>query len=167
MDDLESKSPSQTSLAEKVIGAGDERNPACLPAVVGPWAVLAPLSVLLNYLFMFSGLLATWLIWLLNKEAKPFVARHAAQSFNFQLWLTTVALVLCVPLGLALFGLGKFGAQLLPLEALKISMYIVTGIFIVCILAIAIGQLTFAFVNAVRASRGQEPKYFAQLKILK
>ena len=102
------------------------------------WAMVAHLSVLLNLVTGFLGVVATLVIYLIFKDRSRFVGYQAMQAFVFQLifwaggglaigviWAITGALsailigVLCVPFSLLL----TIVLALMPLVALVYGVY--------------------------------------------
>jgi uncharacterized Tic20 family protein len=102
------------------------------------WAMVAHLSVLLNLVTGFLGVVAALVIYIIFKDRSRFVGYQAMQAFVFQLifwaggglaigviWAITGALsailigVLCVPFSLLL----TIGLALMPLVALVYGVY--------------------------------------------
>ncbi len=112
------------------------------------WAMLAHLSVLLNLITGFLGIVAALLIYLVYKNRSKYVAYQSMQAFIFQLiwWLgggilTGIAWAITGPLILVLVGL-----VLIPL-ACAISL-------------LPIASLVYGVVGAVQCNNGQDFKYW-------
>jgi uncharacterized Tic20 family protein len=112
------------------------------------WAMLAHLSVLLNLVSGFLGIVAALLIYLVFKNRSKYVAYQSMQAFIFQLiwWfgggiLTGIAWAITGSLILVIVGL-----VLIPL-ACAISL-------------IPIASLVYGVVGAVQCNNGQDFKYW-------
>ncbi len=112
------------------------------------WAMLAHLSVLLNLVTGFLGIVAALLIYLVFKNRSKYVAYQSMQAFIFQLmwWfgggiLTGIAWAITGSLILVIVGL-----VLIPL-ACAISI-------------IPIASLVYGVVGAVQCNNGQDFKYW-------
>ena len=100
--------------------------------------VIAHLSQLLDYITGFGGFIVPLILWITNKDRVLAMDVHGKSILNFQISILIYCL-LCIP-GILLFGLGILGL-------------------------VAIGILAFVLpiVNAVRASNGEEPKYYISI----
>lgn len=68
------------------------------------WALAAHLSGLLLYTGIpFGNILATFAIWLMNRDTMPFVDDQAKESLNFQLTIMLYGFA-CIPLAFVLIG---------------------------------------------------------------
>ena len=112
------------------------------------WAMLAHLSVLLNLVSGFLGIVAALLIYLVFKSRSKYVAYQSMQAFIFQLiwWfgggiLTGIAWAITGSLMLVIVGL-----VLIPL-ACAISF-------------IPMASLVYGVVGAVQCNNGQDFKYW-------
>ena len=112
------------------------------------WAMLAHLSVLLNLVTGFLGVVAALAIYLLYKDRSRYVAYQAMQAFLFQLiwWfgggiLTGIAWAITGVLSMALIGL-----IFIPL-ACVISLLPVASLF-------------YGIVGAVQCNNGQDFRYW-------
>lgn len=103
--------------------------------------VVMHLSQLLNYVIGFGGFVVPLVIWLSKKDEIEGMDEHGKSIINFQLSMLLWA-ILSIP-AIFLFGLG-------------------------ILTLIGVGILTFVIpiVNAVRASEGQPPSYFATIRFL-
>ena len=103
--------------------------------------VLAHLSQLLDFITGIGGFLVPLIIWLIKKDEVFDMDRHGKAILNFRISMF-IYLLICVP-AILLFGLGILG-------------FIVIGIFYVI----------FPIINALRASKNQEPNYPLSIKFL-
>ncbi len=104
--------------------------------------VITQLSQLLTYITGFGGLVAPLILWLTQKDKVEGMDEHGKQIINFQ-----ISLILYVIIGIPsilLLGLG----------------------ILILIFACIIG-FVLPIVNAVRASNGEPPSYFATFRIIK
>ena len=103
--------------------------------------VLTHLSQLLDFVTGIGGFLVPLIIWLIKKDEVFDMDRHGKAILNFRISMF-IYLLICVP-AILLFGLGILG-------------FIVIGIFYVI----------FPIINALRASKNQEPNYPLSIKFL-
>ncbi|WP_298238816.1 DUF4870 domain-containing protein [uncultured Algibacter sp.] len=103
--------------------------------------VITHLSQLITLVTGFGSLLLPLILWLTQKEKVYQMDTHGKNIINFQLSLIVYCLI-CIPL-ILLFGLGILG-------------FIVLGII----------SIIFPIVNAIRASRGETPKYPLSLNFI-
>lgn len=104
--------------------------------------VITHLSQLLDYVTGFGGLIVPLILWLTQRDKVLEMDEHGKSILNFQISLLIYAIV-SVPL-ILVFGLGL-------------------------LLMIAVGIVAFVFpvMNAIRASRGDQPNYPFSLRIIK
>lgn len=103
--------------------------------------VIAHLSQLITLVIGFGSLLVPLIIWLTQKEKVYQMDAHGKNIINFQLSLI-VYCIICIPL-ILLFGLGLLG-------------FIVLGII----------AMVYPIVNAIKASKGETPKYPLSLNFI-
>ena len=103
--------------------------------------VIAHLSQLITLVIGFGSLLVPLILWLTQKEKVYQMDAHGKNIVNFQLSLILYCLI-CVPL-ILLFGLGLLG-------------FLVLGII----------AIVFPIVNAIKASKGETPKYPLSLNFI-
>ncbi len=127
--------------------------PSVSPAPLSPsdersWAMLAHLSVLLNLITGFGGLVASLVIYLLFKDRSRYVAYHSLQALVFQLiwWsgsgaLAGIAWVVSSALSVVLVGL-----LLMPLA------------FLISLLPVA--AVVYGVIGAIQTSQGQDFRYW-------
>ena len=112
------------------------------------WASLAHLSILLNLVTGFLGVVAALIVYLVYKDRSRYVAYHALQSFVFQLifWAGAGLMVgvvwgLTIPLMLLLVGF-----CLLPI-AILVSV-------------IPIAAMIYGVIGAIQTNQGQDFQYW-------
>jgi len=122
--------------------------PPLSPSDERTWAMLAHLSILLNLISGFLGLLAALVIYLVYKDRSRYVAYHSLQSLFFQLvfWVgggvvVAIAWALTSVLSAILVGL-----CCIPL-ALLISL-------------IPVAAVVYAIAGAVQCSQGRDFRYW-------
>jgi hypothetical protein len=103
--------------------------------------VIAHLSQLITLVTGFGSLLLPLILWLTQKEKVYKMDAHGKNIVNFQLSLI-VYFIICIPL-ILLFGLGLLG-----------------------FLALGIISIIFPIVNAIKASRGENPTYPLSLNFI-
>ena len=96
--------------------------------------VITHLSQLITLVTGFGSLLLPLVLWLTQKEKVYQMDTHGKNIVNFQLSLI-VYFIICIPL-ILLLGLGLFG-------------FLILGII----------SVIFPIVNAIKASRGENPTY--------
>lgn len=103
--------------------------------------VITHLSQLLTYVTGFGGLLVPLVLWLSSKDAVEGMDEHGKSIINFQLSML-LWLAISVP-AILLLGLGLLG-------------FVFVGII----------GFVLPIVNAVRASNGESPSYFATIRFI-
>lgn len=91
------------------------------------WSALAHLSILVNLVTVFGGLIAAPVIWLVYRERSPRVSFHALQSFWYQ-----AAWAVALAVGWTMIGLLTIvliGFLLMPLMALVSLIPFVHGVY--------------------------------------
>jgi uncharacterized Tic20 family protein len=112
------------------------------------WAMLAHLSILLNLITGFLGVLAALVIYLAFKDRSKYVAYQSMQAFVFQLiwWFGAGILAAVVWTVTALTSVVLVGLVCIPLACL--------------ISALPLAALVYGIVGAVQANNGQDFKYW-------
>jgi uncharacterized Tic20 family protein len=112
------------------------------------WAMLAHLSVLLNLVSGFLGIIVALLIYLVYKNRSKYVAYHSMQAFLFQLiwWLGGGILTALVWVVTGVLSAVLIGLVLIPL-ACVISL-------------IPLASLVYGVVGAVQCNNGQDFRYW-------
>jgi uncharacterized Tic20 family protein len=112
------------------------------------WAMLAHLSVLLNLVTGFLGVISALVIYLVYKERSRYVAYQSMQSFVFQLicWIGGGILT-----GLVWAVTGALSAILVGLLCIPIA----------CVVSLLpLGALIYGIVGAVQCNNGQDFRYW-------
>ncbi len=112
------------------------------------WAMLAHLSILLNLITGFLGIVVALIIYLVYKNRSNYVAYQSMQSFIFQLiwWFGGGILIGLVWAITGLLSLAIVGLVLVPLA---------------CILSlIPLAALVYGIVGAVQTNSGQDFRYW-------
>ena len=112
------------------------------------WACLAHLSILLNLITGFLGILAALIIYLIYRDRSRYVAYHALQSLIFQLvfWagaglVAAVLWVITIPLIFVLVGLCLLPAAIL-------------------VTFVPVGAMVFGVIGAIKTNQGEDFKYW-------
>lgn len=120
------------------LSASDERT----------WAMLAHLSVLLNLVTGFLGIVAAFIIYLVYKDRSRYVAYHSLQATIFQLitWIGGGILAAIAWTVSGILAAVLIGCLLMPL-ALAISLLPVAG-------------LVYGVIGAIETNQGRDFKYW-------
>ena len=123
------------------------------PAPLAPseertWAMMAHLSILLNLVSGFLGLVAPFIIYVLYKDRSQYVAYHSLQSLFFQLifWLGGTVLA-----GVAWAISGVLSAILVGLLCMP---------FALLLSIIPLGALVYGVIGGIQCSQGQDFRYW-------
>jgi uncharacterized protein len=116
------------------------------------WALFAHLSALLGgvltgHLFGWGCFIGPLIIWLLKKDAMPFVNDQGKEALNFNITLAIIGVALLV-LSIMTLGLGLL---------IAIPAGIVVGI----------GWLVFTIIAAIKASEGVAYRYPFSIRLVK
>lgn len=122
--------------------------PPLSPSDERTWAMLAHLSILLNLVSGFLGLIAALIIYLVYKDRSRYVAYHSLQSLFFQLvfWGGGGLLAGAVWAFTGVLSFILVGLLCIPLACL-ISL-------------IPVAAMVYGVVGAVRCSQGQDFRYW-------
>lgn len=112
------------------------------------WAMLAHLSILLNLITGFLGVVAALIIYLAFKDRSKYVAYQSMQAFIFQLvWW---------------FGAGILAGLIWAITA--VTSVVLVGLICVplaCLVsAVPIASMVYGIVGAVQTNNGQDFKYW-------
>ncbi len=130
--------PAPDTASQPLITAGEERT----------WAMLAHLSILLNLITGFLGVIAAFVIYLSYKDKSRYVAYQSLQSAIFQL-IFLVGSGLIIGLTWAFVGITSlliFGLCLIP--------------FAIIISALPIFAIVYAIVGAADTNQGRDFRYW-------
>lgn len=122
------------------------------PADERTWAMLAHLSVLLNLVTGFLGVVAALIIYLVFKDRSRYVAYQALQSTIFQviLWLGGVILIGGIWLITGLLSIVVIGLLCIPFALL---ITILVG-------AMPLVALIYGVIGAIETSQGKDFRYW-------
>jgi len=112
------------------------------------WAMLAHLSILLNMVSGFLGLVAAIIIYFVYKDRSRFVAYHAMQSFIFQAitWLGV---------GLVAFTLITIGGALAFLIIPLLCLF--AGLLLLMLIP---ASLIYGIIGGVKVNNGEDFRYW-------
>ncbi len=130
--------PEITPAAPPPLSPSDERT----------WAMLAHLSILLNLVTGFLGVIAALVIYLVYKDRSRYVAYQAMQAFLFQLifWGGGSFLSVIVWVASSLLSAVLIGFLLMPIACL--------------VSAIPIAAIIYGVVAGVQCNQGQDFRYW-------
>lgn len=130
------------------------------------WAAMAHLSAILLALLTswaagVAGAVAAFVVWLLKKDASPFVAEHAREALNFNLSMviyacSAVAIFIAL-VGATVFTLGIGLVLTLPAGILLI---------LACV-AIAVLWLVCSVIATIRAWNGEPYRYPLSIRLVR
>ncbi len=126
----------------------NDLNQPLSPSDERTWAMLAHLSVLLNLVTGFLGILAALVIYLVYKNRSRYVAYQSMQAFIFQLiwWFGAGILI-----GLVWLVTGVLSAILIGLVLIPVA----------CLISLLpIASLVYGVVGAVQCNNGQDFRYW-------
>ena len=129
------------------------------------WAMLAHVSALVlalctSWIAGVAGMLGAGIVYLLKRDASPFVAAHAREAFNFNLSMFLYAAIAAV------LAFVLVGATVLTL-GLGIILTAPAGIVLaLVILAISLMWLVCSIVAALKAWSGEPYRYPLTIRIL-
>lgn len=130
------------------------------------WAAMAHLSALLLALLTswaagVAGVVAALVVWLLKKDASPFVAEHAREALNFNL---SMLLYACAAVAL---GIGLVGATVFTL-GIGLILTLPAGILLVLACgAIGVLWLVCSVVATVKAWNGEPYRYPLSIRLVR
>lgn len=116
------------------------------------WSMLAHLSLLLNLVTGFAGIIAAFVIYLVYKDRSRLVAYHALQSTLFQLicWFGGGVLIGVMWTVVGILSAIVIGIVLIPFAA------VLTFVFGL----LPIGAIIYCVIGAIQTSQGQDFKYW-------
>lgn len=129
------------------------------------WAMLAHVSALVlalctSWIAGVAGMLGAGAVYLLKRDASPFVAAHAREAFNFNLSMFLYAAIAAV------IGVVLVGATVLTL-GLGIILTAPAGIVLVVVIAlISLMWLVCSIVAAMKAWSGEPYRYPLTIRLL-
>lgn len=105
------------------------------------WALICHLSALCGYFFPLGNLIAPIIIWSMKKEEMPMVDEHGKEVINFQISIT-----------IWMFIAGIF-------------IFLLIGIPF--LIALAVLQIVFVIIGALKADRGELYRYPLTIRFIK
>ena len=105
------------------------------------WALFAHLSALAGFVIPFGSIIGPLVIWLIKKDTMPFVDDQGKEALNFQI---TAAIAFLVSLCL---------------------MIVLIGFLLIWV--VAIGDLVFTIIAAIKANEGVAYRYPFTLRLVK
>lgn len=120
------------------------------------WGMLAHLAALSGFIIPFGNILGPLIVWLIKKEESSFVNDQGKESLNFQI-------TLCIYV---------IGAIILALIFLALTFIIpflgiLTVLIYLLIFAIAIAEIVFVIIAAVKSNKGEYYRYPLTIRFLK
>jgi len=104
------------------------------------WAMLCHLASLSGYLIPFGNLVGPLVVWLIKRDAHPFIDDQGKESLNFQITMTVLLVValatLCVGIGIVLAPI------------------------------VALYGIVMAIIAAVKANNGERYRYPATIRLI-
>ncbi|MCD6405048.1 MAG: DUF4870 domain-containing protein [Planctomycetes bacterium] len=125
--------------------------PPAAPGVQGEttWAMFAHLAALAGFTgVLFGNIIGPLVVWLIKKDTMPLVDEHGKESLNFQISMAIYAVVA------ALF-------------AVVAALFIFVRIGMVLLAAIAIVDLVFLIIAAIKAHKGEAYRYPLTIRLIK
>ena len=105
------------------------------------WALICHLSALSGYVIPFGNLIVPIIIWSMKKEEMPMVDRHGKEVINFQISMTIWMIVSAF------------------------LIFLLIGIPLLIVLAIL--QVVFIIIGAIKADNGELYKYPMTIQFIK
>ena len=118
------------------------------------------LALLTTWFAGFAGMLGAGAIYLMKRDASPFVAAHAREAFNFNVSMFIYALVaIAVGVALGVFTVITLGVGLLLTAPAALVLLLACG-------AVALLWLVCSIIAAVKAWNGESFRYPLTLRLL-
>jgi len=129
------------------------------------WAMLAHVSALVlalctSWIAGVAGMLGAGVVYLLKRDASPFVAAHAREAFNFNLSMFLYAAIA------AAIGIVLVGATVVTLGLGVILTAPAALVLALVILAISVLWLVCSIVAAMKAWNGEPYRYPLTIRLL-
>ena len=129
------------------------------------WAAMAHIAALVLALLTtwfagFAGMLGAGAIYLMKRDASPFVAGHAREAFNFNVSMFIYALVaIAIGIALGVFTVVTLGVGLLLTAPAALVLLLACG-------AVALLWLVCSIIAAAKAWNGEAYRYPLTLRLL-
>lgn len=129
------------------------------------WAMLAHVSALVlalctSWIAGVAGMLGAGVVYLVKRDASPFVAAHAREAFNFNLSMFLYAAIAAV------IGFVLVGATVITLGLGVILTAPAALVLALVILAISLMWLVCSIVAALKAWSGEPYRYPLTIRLL-
>lgn len=129
------------------------------------WAMLAHVSALVlalctSWIAGVAGMLGAGIVYLVKRDASPFVAAHAREAFNFNLSMFLYAAIA------AAIGIVLLGATVVTLGLGVILTAPAALVLALVILAISLMWLVCSIVAALKAWSGEPYRYPLTIRLL-
>jgi uncharacterized Tic20 family protein len=119
------------------------------------WNMLCHLSALAEFILPFGNILGPLIVWQLKKNEIPSVDVHGKESLNFQITVTLLAFLICIPLMLLMIGF-----ELAPLIG-------IASLVVLVIAGIKAASLVLLVIAGIKANNGEAFAYPFSLKLVK
>jgi uncharacterized protein len=136
------------------------------------WGVAAHLSALLaGGIVPFGNIIGPLVVYLQNRDSRPFATQHAKAALNFQITLIIVVLLALVVVGVAFFGF--FGAAIASSSGSDGNADLPPAFFPVVFGAggflVVVGIMSFVWtiLGAIAASQGRPYRYPVSMYFVK
>jgi uncharacterized protein len=136
------------------------------------WGVAAHLSALLAGMVVpFGNIIGPLVVYLQNRDTRPFATQHAKAALNFQITLMIVVLLVCIVIGVG--WIGAIGAAAaapngadgdLQFPPMAIAGMVGAGGFL---LIVGIVSFVWTILGAVAASQGRPYRYPVSMYFVK
>jgi uncharacterized protein len=136
------------------------------------WGVAAHLSALLAGLVVpFGNIVGPLVVYLQNRDTRPFATQHAKASLNFQITLMIVVLLVCIVIGIGWVGMigAAVAAPETPDGNLNFPPTLVAGMIGAGGFLLIVGLVSFIWtiLGAVAASQGRPYRYPVSMYFIK
>jgi uncharacterized Tic20 family protein len=105
------------------------------------WGMFCHLAALAGFVIPFGNVIGPLIIWLIKKDASPYVDKQGKESLNFQISVTLYCIIAAI------------------------LIIVVIGIFL--LIAIGIGTLVLIIVGAIKANNREEFAYPLTIRFIK
>jgi uncharacterized Tic20 family protein len=110
---------------------------------------------LAEFILPFGNILGPLIVWQLKKNEIPSVDVHGKESLNFQITVTLLAFLICIPLMLLMIGF-----ELAPLIG-------IASLVVLVIAGIKAASLVLLVIAGIKANNGEAFAYPFSLKLVK
>ncbi len=139
------RSPARNKIAQQVAGQAAEKSPRGAGGMDAKeertYAMFCHLGALSGFVVPFGNIIVPLILWLLKKDASPFVDMHGRESLNFQISLLVYSLISAV------------------LILVIIGIFLLAGLWIF--------NLVIVIIAGVRAESGEQFRYPLAIRFIK